>query len=154
VIQGGLGCGAEAFFGGIKRARKVSAAVLPVFFGQEVMAVVAESGFKTMSELNPQLRRKLRTIAKSPPLIPAILCFREDFSSEEKERLLQALRQLHTTAAGEQVLTIFQSEALVEVDEGALRKTLAFLQETSQLRGENGCAPADRPKVEGGSSHE
>ncbi len=38
------------------------------------------------------------------------------------------------TPAGEQVLTIFQSEALVQVDEQDLKKTEAFILETRQMR--------------------
>jgi hypothetical protein len=87
-----------------------------------------------MSELNPQLRHKLKPITKSSPLVPAIMCFRKDFESPEKDKVMHALRELHTTPAGEQVLTIFQSQALVEVEEEALLTTAAFIEETRALR--------------------
>jgi len=134
VIGDGFGAGAEEFFGTIKRVDKVSSAVLPVFFGQAVAGVVAESSFETMCELNPQLRRQLLVIAKSPRLLPAILFFRRDFESPEKERIMEALSNLHSTAAGQQVLTLFKSEALVPVDEQPLKETENFLRETRRQR--------------------
>ena len=102
---------------------------------------MAESSFDVMSELNPQLRRDLRVLARSRPLVPAILCFRADFESPEKERVLTALRELHKTPAGEQVLMIFQSEELVSIDEDPLRETAAFLEETERLRASSRGAP-------------
>jgi phosphonate transport system substrate-binding protein len=139
VISRGFAKSAKSYFGSISEVGKASAAVLPVFFGKADAAVVADSHFEVMAELNPQLRRKLKVIAKSPPLVPAIMCFRKEFESPEKERLMAALGELHMTPAGEQVLTIFQSQALVQVDEGPLRATAAFVEEARNLR-RNGAA--------------
>jgi phosphonate transport system substrate-binding protein len=134
VMRHGHDVKAKNFFDAIQRVAKVSSAVLPVFFGKADATVVAESDFKTMCELNPQLRAKLREIAGSPPLLPAIMCFRKDFESPEKQRIINALSELHTTAAGRQVLTLFQSEALVQVEEEALKGTEAFFLETRRMR--------------------
>ena len=134
VMANDPGVAAEEFFGGIRPVERVSAAVLPVFFDQAVASVVAYSSFTTMYELNPQLHRGLRVIARSPPLLPAIMFFRKGFESPEKERIHKALGELQTTAAGQQVLTLFQSEALVPVDEEYLNRTEEFLFETRRLR--------------------
>lgn len=143
VISHGHNEAAEGFFETIRKVGKVSAAVLPVFFGKADAAVVADSTFKLMCELNPQLRRDLKTIARSPSLVPAIMCFRKDFESPEKERVMTALRELHQTPAGEQVLMIFQSQALVLVDERPLKETAAFIKETRRLRLEAGSGRSD-----------
>lgn len=148
ILTGGTG-GAGDFFEEIQSVPKVSAAVLPVFFGNADAAVVAESTFKMMCELNPQLSRTLKTVARSPSLVPAIMCFREDFESPEKEKVITALRELHKTPAGEQVLTIFQSQALVLVDERPLMETAAFVKEVDRLRLEARAGKPDGDRPEG-----
>lgn len=117
-------------FGAIKHVEKLTDAVLPLFFGKADMCLVTQTGFSTMVELNPQIGRKLRVIAKSAPLVPALLCFRKDYASSQKEIILTALKELHRSSAGQQVLTIFQAEALVEVDSTMLEETRTFLSET------------------------
>lgn len=115
------------YFSTIKHVKKISGVVLPVFFGQVDACLVTQSGFNTIVELNPQIGRKLRTVAKSRPLIPALLCFRKDFNSPQKGPILEAFRELHASSAGQQILTIFQAEALLEVDAKALEKTRSFV---------------------------
>ena len=36
-------------------------------------------GFKTMSELNPQVGRRLKVLASSAELVPTGFCFRRDY---------------------------------------------------------------------------
>ncbi|MCW8801427.1 MAG: phosphate/phosphite/phosphonate ABC transporter substrate-binding protein [Desulfobacter sp.] len=117
----------------ITKVGNISKAVLSVFFGKVDACIVTNSGFNTMVELNPQIGRKLHVIMKSPSLIPAIFCFRKNFDSPQKEKILTAFRELHTTIAGQQVLTIFQAEALVEVKETDLLTTKNFILEARKL---------------------
>jgi len=120
----------DEFFSVVKHVEKLSGAVLPVFFGQANACLVTQSGFSTMSELNPQIGQKLQTVARSRPLIPALLCFRKDFNSPQKEHILEAFSELNTSSSGQQILTIFQAEALVEVDAKALEETKSFISQS------------------------
>lgn len=117
----------------ITNVPKISKAVLSVFFGKADACIVTNTGFSTMIELNPQIGRKLRIITKSRPLIPTILSIRKTFNSPQKEKVLTALRQLHTSIAGQQVLTIFQAEALVEVEKTVLSNTKKFILEARKI---------------------
>jgi len=117
----------------ITKTEKISKAVLPVFFDKADACSVTNSGLSTMIDLNPQIGRKFRIIMKSPPLIPAILCFRKNFDSPQKEKILTAFRELHTNLSGQQVLTIFQSEALVEVEKKELSTTRKFVLEARKI---------------------
>lgn len=136
VVGEGHGDHAPAFFGEIRREKKASAAVLPVFFGTADAGVVTESGFSVLRDLNPQLGRKLRVLARSQPLVPAVMAFRKDFDSTERDAVLAALNELHTTPAGQQVLNLFQSDALVQIEAGPLAATEAFLVEVRARRKE------------------
>jgi len=121
-------------FANIEHVEKLSAAVLPVFFGKTDACLVTKSGFSTMVELNPQIGRKLQVIAQSPPLVHGLLCFRKGYNSPQKEEIIAALKDLDNSSAGQQVLTIFQAEALVEVDESVLEKTKVFFNEAPKKR--------------------
>ena len=55
---------------------KPSQAILPVFFKQAEAALVTRATFDTAVELNPQLGAALRTLSRSPQLIPAVAAVR------------------------------------------------------------------------------
>jgi phosphonate transport system substrate-binding protein len=124
----------DGFFKEVRKLPKLSPTVLQVFFHQADACVVAKSGFNTLCELNPQLRSKLKILFFSPPLAPALLCFRKDFDSPEKDKIMAAFERLHETLAGQQVLTIFQSEKLVPISQDQLADTETFLREARRLR--------------------
>ena len=136
VLNEGSSSSAGEFFFGIETVPKVTAAVLPVFFSKKNCAVLCASDFSLMCELNPQIERDLEIIAKSPPLIPALMCFRKSFESEEKKELLLALSELHHNPAGEQILNLFKAEELTPVTPDVLEGTTLFLQQTDRMRSE------------------
>lgn len=113
--------------GAVSRLAKLSSAVLPVFFRKSDACLVTRKGFDTMCELNPQLLRQLRVLAESPDYVPVMFGFRPDYDSPAKARLFEALTQLHQSPAGQQVLTVFQSERLVEQPITVLRDGLALI---------------------------
>ena len=101
-------------FGKLLTAGKLAKVVLPVFFHQQDACIVTRRGFETMCELNPQVRTQLRVILTSPKLVPAVGFIRPSYHSPLRESLLAALQGLETSAAGTQVLTLFQSDELRE----------------------------------------
>lgn len=126
---------AAEHLGRLSQARKLPKVLLPVFFRQNDACVVNRSGFETMVELNPQLGKQLKVIAASPPLVPAVFCLRADYAPPFKSQLLAGLRDLHTTPAGQQVLTIFHSEKMEERPASDLQSALDLLAEHRKLRG-------------------
>lgn len=117
-------------FGQFSRVKKLSQAVLPVFFGQVDAAVVTRQGFKTMVELNPQIGRDLRELAVSPGYVPVVLAVRAGFTPEILPEIVASLREFHTTPSGRQVLLIFQGDQLIETNLAALAESLALLRRT------------------------
>lgn len=113
VAESGLGS-LTSFMNRISRQARISKAVLPVFFRQVDACVVTESGFETMSELNPQVGLQLRVIERSPEFVPTVICFRADYAPAFRDAIFDALRGLHESAAGQQVLTIFECERIVD----------------------------------------
>ncbi len=103
---------AGTFWGRIERAGKLSRVVLPVFFRQVDACVVTREGFRTMSELNPQVGRQLRVLAQSPAVVPTVFCFRGDLVSPYRDKLIAGIAQIADTPAGRQTLALFQSDQI------------------------------------------
>jgi len=101
-------------FGQVLTAEKLAKVVLPVFFRKQDACIVTRRGFETMCELNPQVRAQLRVVVTSPKLVPAVGFIRPSYHLQLREALMTALTHLETSAAGTQVLTLFQSDQLRE----------------------------------------
>ena len=111
----------ENFFGSIKNESKVSAAVLPVFFGKTDAVVVARVSFEVMQEMNPQLKTKMRVLAVSPGFIDGLLCVPRA-KRTANSALLKAIAGLQEDVAGQQILMVFRTRQLVPVDGAALER--------------------------------
>jgi phosphonate transport system substrate-binding protein len=133
LSEQGLGA-AEGHFGQILKAPKLAKVVLPVFFRQGDACVVTRRGFDTMCELNPQVRAQLRVLATSPELVPAVGFIRAGYDSTLRDAMLAALRHLEQSAAGTQVLTLFQSDQLQEAPESLLNSARELLEAHRHLK--------------------
>lgn len=119
LSEQGLGAAGD-FFGRIEPATKLSAVVLPVFFGRARACLVTQDGFQTMAELNPQVGRELRVMARSVVLVPMVSFLRRDFTPPFRQSLITSLATLHEGASGRQVLNLVQADAVVLLGPGAL----------------------------------
>jgi len=132
LLQQGLK-GVAAFFGRVSSHTKLSTALLPVFFRQSDACVVDRLGFDTMCELNPQVGKQLRPVAVSPVLVPMLFCVRPDYRPAIKDRIMDALAQLHTSPAGQQLLTVLQFDRIQAADASCLESALSLLATHDRL---------------------
>lgn len=95
------------YFTEISTASNPARIVLPVFFGQADACLVPESAYQTMTELNPQLDRKLHVLARSPGLIKTIHCATELMPDHMVDRFIKKGVNMEDTQAGRQLLLIF-----------------------------------------------
>ena len=134
---------ASGFFGQMNEANKLTQTVLPVFFRQADACLVTRAGFETMGELNPQVSQQLRVLASSPPLVSTGFFLRSGFPKAEQDKLMNAIVRIHTSVAGQQVLTVFQSERLEERPPSILDGTFVLLERHRQLmNGTNSIQPS------------
>lgn len=132
---------AAEFFGEVTHLTKLAQVVLPVFFRKTDACLVTLQGFRTMSELNPQVGSQLKVLAISPELVPSGLWFREGYADRMRKQVLNQIDRLHTTPAGQQVLTIFHTTRLKLNPISNLNGTIEFLETHSRL-----CAAANGAK--------
>ena len=116
------------FFSTVQLADKVSRPVMDVFFNMQDACIVTEDGFRTMVKMNPQVGQALIEVQASPPLVPALLTFRSNFDYKVREKLVEALLDLHTSPSGQQVLLVFHIDQIVPDDGSALLETGNFYE--------------------------
>jgi ABC-type phosphate/phosphonate transport system substrate-binding protein len=138
---------ASDLFKEIIPATKIGKAVLPVFFRKMDACVVTRAGFRTMIELNPQTGRQLRVLATSPSLVPVLFCFRSDYSSPLRGKIIDEITNCHLSPACRQIMTLFQTDSLKEIPGNSLASALNLLEQHAQLSGELEIGP--KGKVSG-----
>ena len=128
----GLPC-CKGFFDNVEVREKMSRALLPVFFGRADACLVAESGFETMAELNPQIEAMLRPLASSPPVITFVTCIRSDFTGPNRERSEKAYLEAHLHPLGRQCLTLFKFDKMRPCSDADLESALDIIHRHGQL---------------------
>ncbi|MDZ7599596.1 MAG: PhnD/SsuA/transferrin family substrate-binding protein [Desulfobacterales bacterium] len=118
----------SSFFGKKTAHNKLNNVILPVFFRQVDACLVTRSGLEIMGELNPQVGRQLVVLGESEAMIPAVFAFRADFSSPHRSDILAGVAELDKSPAGSQVLTIFNSQRIVEKPASALESALKLIE--------------------------
>jgi phosphonate transport system substrate-binding protein len=124
---------ASTFFGNVAHKQKAANVVLPVFFGNADACLITRRGYETMTELNPQVGKRLRVLAASPKLVPTLFCFNARAHSKLADRARDAIRNLHKTVFGQQILTTFQLDGMVEGDPKFLESARELMSDYARL---------------------
>ena len=101
------------FFGSISEFPKASQTIMPVFFGKCDACIASRTSLETMTELNPQIGRKLRILERSPGFATGIISVRKDILNRRRDTMVEALRDINEDIKGKQVLTIFRINRLI-----------------------------------------
>lgn len=121
------------FFDSMKVKPKSSSAVHGVFFRTVDACLVTRRNFDLITELNPQLGRKLKAIEVSPQLVPAVVCMRASYDAESKQDLSNALIGLHGSIRGQHMLSFFNSDKMVTATLDDLAATLELIEQHDLL---------------------
>lgn len=132
LLAAGRGPSGESV-GKIELAHKPTQAVLPVFFGKADACLVSQSAYDTMTEMNPQIRQRLRLIARSPKFLSAFMVLRLDLEADLKRTIASAMGELHQSPAGAQILSLFQGQPLAKMPLSVLDSARAMLAQREQL---------------------
>ncbi len=122
------------FFSSVIEARSASQILPPVFFRKADAGVVISDTFDVARELNPQIGRELKVIARIKGLVGGIIAVRHDMPDERKEKVKQALLTLHEDPEGKQMFVIFQLNRLVPYRPEYMKATEALLAEHRELK--------------------
>ncbi|MFP5229873.1 MAG: PhnD/SsuA/transferrin family substrate-binding protein [Acidobacteriota bacterium] len=117
----------DHFFGNIVSRNNINQVALPVFFRRVDAACLARHSWETAVELNPQLGRSLRVLAVSPKLVPIFVAFRRHCSDAGRSALIDAIRNITSVAAGQQIVALYQSHSFVVRTAAVLKTTVDML---------------------------
>ncbi|MBU4317385.1 MAG: phosphate/phosphite/phosphonate ABC transporter substrate-binding protein [Proteobacteria bacterium] len=134
MVREGLPPVAE-LLGRIFSETKIGKVILPVFFRQKDACVVTRKGFDTMIELNPQTGQELKVLATSPPVVPMVFCFRNDFSLSFREKIMGEITTWHLSSPGRQILTLFQTDKIEKQPVSCLDSAFEILTAHKKLSG-------------------
>jgi phosphonate transport system substrate-binding protein len=123
-----------SFFKQIKEVKKISQAIMGVFFRQADAALVTMAGLGAAKMLNPQLDRQLRVIAESRELSDSITCFPANLSEKTRRTLENGVMKINESSASKQLLTILQSSGLTPYKQAHFAGLEELLREESRLR--------------------
>lgn len=88
--------------------------ILPVYFEEVDAAVVEKSVFDTVVELNPQLGRELKVLARSAALLNTITCFRPNFANQKVRRIFETeVYDIDKYLEAQQIFTLYRVKQLV-----------------------------------------
>jgi phosphonate transport system substrate-binding protein len=133
---------ASQVFSKVTASTKVTQVVLPVFFGKADACVTTRNGWDVMGELNPQVKKQLRAIAVSPPVVPGLSCFRRDFPEALKQKMVQTAEESHSQPAFKQLMALFKTDELSLQSESVLDSTRQLITAYYQLRAGTNQIPA------------
>jgi phosphonate transport system substrate-binding protein len=135
LLEHGVEEKAEIFFERLEVETKAAKVLLPVFFGNADASVVSRPVFETMCELNPQVGRKLRSVAVSEPLVDSVIYLATDGWAKPKHRidLIESLETLHKSPYGRQILTLFKVERLAPFKEALMEGTRRLKEKHDRL---------------------
>lgn len=133
VMKRGAGS-TERFFSSLLETRNASQAIMPVFFRKADACVVSGQAFQVTTELNPQIARELRVMARIKHLAGGIIALRQDLPEERKQKVRQALMTLHEDQEGRQMFVLFQLDRLTPHRPDHLKGLEALHAEHRSLR--------------------
>jgi ABC-type phosphate/phosphonate transport system substrate-binding protein len=109
-------------------------AVMSVFFRQTDAAIVMSKTLETMMEQNPQLKRDLAIIARSPGYIFSIVCFAPGMDEHQKRNVRDASLTMSNVQSGKQILRLFRYDGAKLFDPSDISSALELEQQYQQIQ--------------------
>jgi ABC-type phosphate/phosphonate transport system substrate-binding protein len=94
--------------------KKYSKAILKLFFKKADVALVTEAAFNLASEMNPQIKKRLKIIKKADLQLISSSYFRKGVDKKKIQTFKEQAFKIHKTKRGAQILTVFKSDRVVE----------------------------------------
>jgi ABC-type phosphate/phosphonate transport system substrate-binding protein len=100
---------------------------MAVFFKQADLAIEVRSAFETSVELNPQLGRDLKVVARSPKLLPGVICLADRMEPGQRRTYIEKMSSMHELTKYRQAFNAMRLTRLVEWAPALLSPTRALV---------------------------
>lgn len=124
----------DTFFSERLTPKNTNTGMMDVFFGKSDLTIVRESEYKIAIELNPQLAKKLKVLAKSEPFLVLVGGARNNMSDKSHATAYQSLIDLSTTEKGQQLMKIIHAESFDPVTTKELNSARDMLKRYQLLK--------------------
>jgi ABC-type phosphate/phosphonate transport system substrate-binding protein len=124
----------DDFWSETKLVVKSTQAILPLYFGRTDAALVTRASLDISRELNPDVGRKLTIVARSPKLLPGLICARRSLGTELRQRYVQSATTLHERPEFKQTFMVLRLNRLVPWDPHLLDSARALVAQYQALR--------------------
>ncbi len=121
------------YFQSIKKTNKVSSAILPVFFDKFDACIVPLFVYETMAELNPQLKKQLSVLLKSPGFLVTLICMRNSLDTGIRKSIMRSVDEIDDDEEGRQILAIMKTKKIIRYKAGYLRNTEEMYRKYKEL---------------------
>jgi hypothetical protein len=109
-------------------------AAMAVFFKQADLAIEVRSAFQTAVELNPQLGRELRVLAKSPRLLPGLICIADRVLPAHRRSYVDTMSRMHELTKYRQAFNAMRLTRIAPWDPAQLDPTRALVARQKALQ--------------------
>jgi ABC-type phosphate/phosphonate transport system substrate-binding protein len=115
------------WFGAIRPMQKRGQGAMAVFFGQADAALETKTAFDTAVELNPQLGRQLKVLARSPGLLSSVIVCRNGMDRGIRDEALRQAGHLHELPQYRQHFMVLRVTRLVPWNPPMLESVRALI---------------------------
>lgn len=122
------------FLRSVRMVDKVSQAVLPVFFRQADACIVTLDSWKTLCELNPQLKKQLHILEQSPGYLGAVFVIKKNLPLQKRERFVKTVLAAQAKPELKQILMLFRFNGMVKFKQSYLKTIEALVKENNALK--------------------
>ena len=119
------------------KTHKRSAALLKLFFKQADAAVVTKKTFEFAKELNPQIGKILKIAKNSKLPAGSFGFFRKGYNQDFQEEILKVALEVTNSKRGEQLLTLFQTDAILATKVEELKPIQELYKKYLDLKKDN-----------------
>ncbi len=117
----------ELFFSKINIEEKDANAIYSLFFKRTDCAIVQKNVFETVCELNPQIKKSLKILASSPPIVLSLATYRKDSDTTSVKLFYDVAKNINSIKEGTNILKLFKTKRLVEINDKDLESTKKLL---------------------------
>jgi ABC-type phosphate/phosphonate transport system substrate-binding protein len=100
-------------FSQVRTVDKRGRATTAVFFGQSDYGIDTSSAYASAVELNPQIGRDVTVLARSPRLLPGLVCAARSLTANQRQRFIEHATRLHEQTRYQQSLMLMRLTRLV-----------------------------------------
>jgi len=89
--------------------------LLSVFFNKSDYAVISQSAFDIACELNPEIRKRIKILRSSGPVVNGLFVYRKGINPNTVKAIKEIALDIHLDNEGKQILNLFKIHKIISI---------------------------------------